>query len=68
MICKLFVLTYQTTVKSSDFVLTCFNLGFNYEKLAEKLGFETDRWRVSPNYFQMTAFAEMKDSTISTSI
>ena len=41
-------------------------LGFNYgEKVAEKLGFETDRWRVNPTDQLLSAFSERKDSTIS---
>ena len=41
-------------------------LGFNYgEKVAEKLGFETDRWRVNPTDKLLSAFSERKDSTIS---
>ena len=41
-------------------------LGFNYgEKVAEKLGFETDLWRVNPTDKLLSAFSERKDSTIS---
>ena len=46
-------------------MLTCFNSGFYYwEKVAEKLGVETDRWRVNPTDKLLSAFAERKDSTI----
>ena len=44
----------------------CFNLGFYYwEKVAEKLGIETDWRRVNPTVKLVSAFAERKDCTIS---
>ena len=46
-------------------MLTSFNSGFyDWEKVAEKLGSETDRWRVNPTDKLLSAFAERKDSTI----